>query len=122
GNLYVSKYNDHVLLYDGTTVAFLGTFVASGSGGLNSPLGLRFGPDNNLYVVSRFGDAVLRYVGASGAFLDAYVPPSAGMDEPTFLTWASDGTLYVSSAFANSVFRKPLTPPPDFYKVTLTTG
>ena len=44
GNLLVSS-SSSVLRYDGTTGAFLDTFVASGSGGLSSPTFLTFTPD-----------------------------------------------------------------------------
>ena len=40
-----------VLRYNGTTGAFIDAFVSSGSGGLDMPSGLTFGPDGNLYVV-----------------------------------------------------------------------
>ena len=72
GNLYVGSLNtDEVLRYDGTSGAFLGAFVASGSGGLNGPGagGLIFRPDGLLYVLSRATSSVLRYDAASGAFV-----------------------------------------------------
>jgi len=43
GNLYVvSNFNNEALRYNGTTGAFIDTFVASGSGGLRSPQDLLF--------------------------------------------------------------------------------
>ena len=71
---------DEVLRYDGSTGAFLGAFVSAGSGGLDDPTGLAFGPDGNLYVGSFFDrvDQVLRYDGATGAFLDAFVSAGSG--------------------------------------------
>src|SRR5262245_4373885 len=80
--------------------AFLGTFVAGGSGGLASPNGILFGPDGDLYVASsalaghgalpaRPGTSqVLRYDGTTGAFLGTFVTPdSGGLRFPTFLTF-----------------------------------
>src|SRR5262245_27076496 len=80
--------------------AFLGTFVAGGSGGLASPNGILFGPDGDLYVASsalsghsalpaRQGTSqVLRYDGTTGAFLGTFVTPdSGGLKFPTFLTF-----------------------------------
>ena len=64
--------------YNGTTGAFVGAFVSTGSGGLDRPAGLIFGPDGNLYVSSQNNDAVLRYNGATGAFIDAFVPTGSG--------------------------------------------
>ena len=50
--LVLSNDTDEVLRYDGSTGAFLGAFVSAGSGGLDEPSGLAFGPDGNLYVGS----------------------------------------------------------------------
>ena len=68
--------------------------------GLESPEGLRFGPDGNLYVNSGDGDAVLRYNGATGAFIDEF---ATGVDDPLELLFGSDGNLYVSSAGSSEV-------------------
>jgi DNA-binding beta-propeller fold protein YncE len=65
--LYVSSFETHqVLRYDGTTGAFLNAFVAAGSGGLQNPTGLAFGPDGALYVGSSNTAEVLRYDGQTG--------------------------------------------------------
>jgi hypothetical protein len=75
-----SFFTDSVLHYDETTGAFVGVF-ASGSG-LNSPIGLVSGPDGNLYVtsivVTNTLGSVLRYNGATGGFIDAFVPSGSG--------------------------------------------
>ena len=83
--------------------AFLGTFVAGGSGGLANPAGMVFGPDasgdgrTDLYVAnSALKDGVvpiagtsgvLRYDAASGAFLGMFVAPGNGLKFATFLTF-----------------------------------
>jgi hypothetical protein len=104
GNLYVgSCENARVLRYDAATGAFLGIFVAPGSGGLDCPWGLVFGPDGHLYVANFDDDpatiaSVLRYHGQTGAFLGAFVAPgSGGIDGPEGLTFGPDGNLYVAS-------------------------
>ena len=95
---------DSVLRYDATTGAFQGTFVASGSGGLDGPRGMVFGRDGNLYVVSQYPGtpipgSVLRYNGAAGAFIDEFVPRgSGGLFAPRTLVFGRDGNLYVTES------------------------
>jgi len=87
-DLYVSSARTNsVLRYDGTTGTPLGEFVLSGSGGLDFPVGLTFGPDRNLYVLSSGftsggSSAVLRFQGPAGetpgAFIDEFVTAGSG--------------------------------------------
>ena len=73
---------------------------------LDSPVGIAFGPDENLYVASRFTDSILRYDGRTGALLDTFVPPRSGdLNNPFFLTFGPDGNLYVSSTGNHAVLR-----------------
>ena len=61
--------------------------MAAGSGGLNLPRDLVFGPDDNLYVGSFGSGDILRYDGMTGAFISTFVPAgSGGLGGPTFLT------------------------------------
>jgi DNA-binding beta-propeller fold protein YncE len=113
GNLYVSSTETHqILRYDGRTGAFLGAFVgggiagSAGSGGLQKPVGLTFGPDGNLYVSSLFTHQVLRYDGRTGAFLDVFVAArSGGLNGPYDLAFGPDGNLYVVSISSSQVLR-----------------
>jgi PEP-CTERM motif len=76
-----------VLLYDGSTGAFIGVFAEGG--GIDESEGLGFGPDGNLYVVSEGTDEVFRYDGVTGAFIDVFVEEgSGGLGEPTFMIFA----------------------------------
>jgi WD40 repeat protein len=85
-NLYISTESaDSVLRYNGTTGAFIDTFVSAGSGGLNGANGIEFGPDGNLYVAGGFSDAILRYNGQSGAFLDVFA--TGPIDAPQYFTF-----------------------------------
>ena len=53
GNLYAANvHNFRVDRYDGTTGAWIDTFVPTGAGRLNQPVSLHFGADDNLYVAS----------------------------------------------------------------------
>ena len=114
GDLYVASGNfvgsptftpGAVLRYEGPggpdPGTFLGTFIAGGSGGLSTPVGLLFGPDGqndgklDLYVTSAVAtqasdsgkfkltaapgtSEVLRYDGTTGAFVDTFVAPDSG--------------------------------------------
>lgn len=92
-DLYVTSLrNQSVMRYDGTTGAPLGEFVASGSGGLQSAVGLTFGPDGNLYVASAgtfLGgvDTIMRFNGKTGAPM-----PSPGNSGAVFVA-AGSGRL-----------------------------
>ena len=114
GDLYVTSTGFNggsgnypsVLRYDGTTGAFLGGFVAPGSGGLSFPHGLTFGPDGNLYVTDVNNSDVLRYNGTTGAYMNTFVPSgSGGLFGATGLAFGPDGNLYVGSFSSNNVLR-----------------
>jgi hypothetical protein len=95
-----------VLCYDGQTGQFLRSFVTSGSGGLDAPVGPVFGSDGNLYVSSSRNSSVLRYDGRTGAFLGAFVSSgSGGLSGAGGLTFGPDGNLYVNSDLTHSVMR-----------------
>ena len=121
-DLYVCAADTNsILRYDGTTGAFKGVFVPSGSGGLTTPQGLAFGPDGNLYVASGnfftgtpfAPGSILRYEGPAGpnpgAFLGTFVPAgSGGLSTPVGLLFGPDGKndgkldLYVASAVVSN--------------------
>src|SRR5262249_52284754 len=102
GNLYVANIGTNsVLRFDGKTGAPLplgsntgATFIPSGTGGLNSPNDIHFGPDGNLYI-SNFGggnDSVLRYDGTTGAPKPS-IDPGTGLPRSgaTFIPPGSGG-------------------------------
>ena len=89
-----------VLRYSPVTGIPLGDFVTPGSGGIELPQTLTYGPDGNLYVASFGSRNVLRYDGMTGAFIDVFVPAgSGGLGAPYGVTFGPDGNLYVTSYF-----------------------
>jgi hypothetical protein len=105
-----------VLRFDAATGAPAGVsglpgdavFISSGSGGLTNPSRMVFGPDGNAYVGSTASasNAILRYDGTTGAFIDAFVPSgSGGLDGPLGMVFRPDGYLYVVGWRSNSVLR-----------------
>ncbi|MDV6029899.1 MAG: hypothetical protein F9B45_07285 [Phycisphaera sp. RhM] len=104
GKVYVaSSYTDEVLRYDATTGDFIDVFVSAGSGGIDHPDGMQFGPDSNqdgmpeLYVTGWLSDNVVRYDGATGTPLGTYIAPgSGGLLSPFSLAFRND-ELFVTS-------------------------
>lgn len=99
---------DAILSYDASTGEFLSVFVSPGSGGLDNPTHMAFGPDGNFYVssTSTTSNSVLRYDSSSGAFVDTFVTAgSGGLDGPVDLLFHTDGFLYVTSWRSDRVLR-----------------
>ncbi|QDT96317.1 GEVED domain-containing protein [Gimesia aquarii] len=95
GDLYVSNGfensngSDHSIeRFNGQTGASEGSFVIPGSGGLDVPNGMAFGPDGNLYVASSDTGQILRFDGQTGAIIGTGVFASGGgLVEPRFITF-----------------------------------
>lgn len=111
GNLYVIGIrSDNVVRFDGRTGAFIDEFVASGSGGIDAPHGMVFGPDANgdwrrdLYVGSRDTDEVMVYCGRTGDFIRVFVSAgSGGLEKPHDLIFRFNGDLLVTSHTTDEV-------------------
>jgi hypothetical protein len=110
GNLYVGSLNtNQVLRFDGTTGAFLGTFIDASTGlAADTPFmqGLQFRPDGKLYVLSRNTAEVQRFDATTGAFLDVFIPSgSGGLNGAKGMTVGPDRNWYISSGGTNQILR-----------------
>jgi hypothetical protein len=106
GSFYVASMSpstsNSVLRY-GTNGSFLGAFVTTGSGGLAGPADLAF-RGGFLYVVSSSNNKVLRYNGATGAFVDELISDS-GLFAPLGLLFDANGNVLVTSRDTNEIRR-----------------
>ncbi len=104
GLAYVGDYTgDSIRRYNPVTGADLGVWIAAGTGGLNGPAGMQFGPDGHLYVSSNFGDQILEF-DTDGTFLGVFAS-GGGLDEPDDLIFGPDGHLYVTSFNTDEVLK-----------------
>lgn len=113
GDIYVgSEESNMVLRFSGADGSFVARFVADDpatrgmdeTGGLSGPGAVLFGPDGSLFVSSFDSDAILRYDGATGAFLDVFA--DMGVDGPDAgMVFGEDGNLYVPSYYGNAIVR-----------------
>ncbi len=106
-DLFVASQNTNsVKRYNGITGAFMGDFVSSGSGGLNAPQEVAWGPDGHLYVTGFYTPYLMRYDSANGNYLGQFSSGYA-LDNPGKMTFGPDGKIYVSQwgATKNKVVR-----------------
>ena len=96
GNLYAAD-GSRVVRLNGSTGAFIDSFVASDAGGLSYAAGLTFGPDGRLYVSDQNADAIRMYHGTTGAYLGDYVPAGGGgLDSPAYITFAASHMVTIT--------------------------
>jgi hypothetical protein len=91
GELYVGDATLHqIYKVHCRTGAVHGVFVPPGSGGLSAVRDLKFGPDGQLYVLSDRGSArdILRFNGATGAFLGVVVSSNVDLTRPEQIDFA----------------------------------
>jgi RHS repeat-associated protein len=102
GNLYVTDNTNKVIRkYDGVTKAYLGVFS---SGNMVVPADIIFGPDGDVYVADEVN--IVRFDGATGAFISKYVPSGyGGMNGPAAVRFGCDNNLYVGTANSETAIR-----------------
>jgi DNA-binding beta-propeller fold protein YncE len=116
GNLYVGRTiheaptSGRVLRYNGTTGAFINTFVGSGAQ-LEGEGDIAFRA-GYMYVSSQANNEVMRFDATTGAFVDAFVAAGSGsISAPIGLSFGPDANndgvpeLYVAGQSSNSVVR-----------------
>ena len=96
-----------VLRFRGSNGFFIGVVAPHAVNNLVGPSDLRFGPDGNLcsHLLGGFWSPavprifpILRYNGATGAFIDIFVPAGSGsLGMPHHFVFGPDGNLYVCS-------------------------
>jgi hypothetical protein len=109
-HLTPTPYDAVINRYDGSTGAFIDTFVPTGAGGLADVRDILFDGDGNLLVAEPTKNAVLRYEGPAGQtpgrFIDAVVPSGlGGLRFPISIAVGDDLNLYVSSRDTDEVLR-----------------
>lgn len=119
GNLYVSNFNGgsggSIKKFDGTTTT---DFVPTGSGSLQAPQGLTFGPGNSLYVVDQIGEAVRKYDATTGASQGNFISGSPFINDfANDLLFDRQGQLLVTTLGPN--FMSPLG---DLFRFNALTG
>jgi len=90
--------NDSVKTFNAITGALINQDSISNS--MGQPAGLAFGPDGNLYVADMDNSVVNRFNGATGAFMNVFIPTGSGtgaLASPSGMVFGPDGNLYVAS-------------------------
>ena len=106
GLIYVSsRLTNEIKRYDAVTGAFVDNFVKAGSGGLNKPRGIRFGPDGYLYVNSSGTDEVKLFDGLTGVYIETVLKDEVSV--PCGLAFDVHGHMCVASAKSNTVDPNP---------------
>ncbi|HKQ50713.1 MAG TPA: NHL repeat-containing protein [Phycisphaerae bacterium] len=93
---------DNVLKFDGSTGAYLGEFVSTGSGGLDDPTGMAWGPNGNLFVASIQTDRVVEFDGLSGQFIRVFAS-GENLQRPRVVEFGPNGNLFVANETADNV-------------------
>ncbi|HEU4506884.1 MAG TPA: hypothetical protein VFR78_01510 [Pyrinomonadaceae bacterium] len=107
GDLFVTSQCRNVLRYDGTTGAFISTFVTAGQVPLpfdQCIAGMAFGPDRNLYLIGYYS-TVYRYDGETGAFINSYGTGLRGTTGLTFTPFPTSKAQCIEDGWRTFDFR-----------------
>lgn len=108
GLVYVSAELQDTVRVFGMSGNPLPNFFTIGSGGMDAPVGMAWGPDGDLYVASWTRDKVNRYNGTTGAFVQEFIAPgSGGIDAPLFLTFVPEPASALTFALALALGAQP---------------
>lgn len=119
-DLYTSSLlSDEVLRFNSTTGAFISAFVGAGSGGLDGPEGIAFGPDGNLYVAAEYSHSIHRYNGTTGAPLGTL---ATGLTDPNDIMFGPGGLLYYVDHFSDRVRRYDVVAGTELAPIMLSDG
>jgi fibronectin type III domain protein len=94
----------HVLVYDASSGASQGVFVAPGSGGITLPRKM-LARDDLLYLGNFGYPGVARFNLSNGSFVDALYPTPYGAINANGMAFGADENLYVTSSGSNRVLR-----------------
>ncbi len=104
--LVASRNSGTVLAFDEQTGDYLGVFIEQGSGGLEAPSSLAYGPNGNLYVSDYDNSSVLVYDGVTGDFIKTFIPSgSGGLISPETIAFGPDDELYIAGLDGNGIRR-----------------
>jgi hypothetical protein len=88
-NIYVTNAGSKDVSQFDSSGNYLGPIITAGSGGLGQPGCLTIGPEGDIYICSSDTNEVLKYDGASGAFLNVFVEAAAGgLNQPVSLVFS----------------------------------
>jgi len=88
-----------IIRFDRPTRTLLGDFVPAGPFSDPNPLSLAFGPDGNLYV-ARDDNKIVRYDGATGAFLGTFIDDAIHLGRPVEMMFVPEPGLTLFAATA----------------------
>lgn len=120
--LVASGMSGEILKYDENTGDFIETFISKGTGGLQIPLSLEIGPDENLYITDVGDNTVKRYNLQTGDFIDALVASgSGGLTAVEGLAFDPNGDFLFTSGFLGDGIRRFDAQTGDFIDILLDT-